>query len=822
MHQSKLKNNNSCSNAFLYLFIPLLFSTLSAPVHANIAIVSATTQNLTPVKQVDSRSSINTLISQLSPTLMTSNLQITTDTNKYSVVTSNQHINKMPTAHSFPLMSLQPWWQSNPAWFLYSFMALAFSFYTIKRFKQRKYLNKQLNQSIERIKLALSGANDEIWDWDLTTNIMYRCHSWGTLNFKQGVPLIDNQDCIHPHDSPRLLQQLQNHKQGQSEYYEAIYRVKSKQGHWLWVLDRGKVVERDKNNNALRMSGTLKDISQLKHNEHSMSLFASCFTHISAAVVIYDTEFQVVDCNAAFVQITGQNRASTVGKPWGFESCPEGFFQNLKKTLTKNGSWQGEVTAERANGSSYIIDLTIDIIRNEQGQISHFVGVFSDVSKRKETESELRKLAHSDTLTGLSNRSYFQANQSQLVAQDIEHALLVFDLDNFKKINDSIGHQIGDVLLCKVTERIAQLSSVKDRCYRLGGDEFSLIIEGTNDIDEITNIAKEVLNVIAQPYSIRGQEIALTCSIGIVLFPEDGTNSHELLKNADTAMYHAKDIGGATYQFFNDSMNKQAVKRLQVENLIRHGLKEDLFSVFYQPKIDVQKGCISGMEALVRFEAGYKGIIRPDIFIPISEQTGQIIKIGEVVLRKACRATKAWIDSGIFDGRIAVNLSAVQFRQPNLVTMINQILEETGLPAKHLELEITEGTVMDSPQEAIRTMLELREMGIALSLDDFGTGYSSLAYLKQFPLNTLKIDKAFVDDIESSERGRNMVAIIVTIAHNLGMDVVAEGVETEEQLDYLRRLNCEQLQGYLYSKPLNEQDFGDYLESQQICSLANV
>jgi EAL domain-containing protein (putative c-di-GMP-specific phosphodiesterase class I) len=260
------------------------------------------------------------------------------------------------------------------------------------------------------------------------------------------------------------------------------------------------------------------------------------------------------------------------------------------------------------------------------------------------------------------------------------------------------------------------------------------------------------------------------------------------------------------------------VHRLQVENLIRHGLKEDSFSVFYQPKISITTGKISGMEALVRFQTPKNEIVSPAIFIPVSEETGQIIDIGEIVLRKACFATKKWVDEGLFIGRVAVNLSAVQFTQINLVSLIASILEESKLPAKHLELEITEGTVMDDPKKAIATMKQIRDMGVHLSLDDFGTGYSSLAYLKKFPLNTLKIDKAFIDDIEVSEQGRNMVATIVTIAHNLDMEVVAEGVETNNQLGFLTGLGCEQLQGYLYSKPLPTDKFQQYLISHQVAN----
>lgn len=729
-------------------------------------------------------------------------------------------------AQELKIHILAPWWFSKTAWSTYILTILLVIYYFIRQAKNKEQTNIQIKASEERLKLALWGSGDEMWDWNMQTNQMYRSNIWGTLDFPTDNNRNDtsekskgddnNTQNIHPQDYQRVKQALEDHKTNKTEHYEAAYRVRDKEGTWVWVLDRGKVVERDNDDMPIRMTGTLKDISQIKQTEESLKLFAKCIENISDAVVVYDSQFKIVDCNLSFQRITGQTRSEALRQELAFNSYPDSFLQNLKKNLIHHGSWQGEIESKRMNGDAYLIDITLDIIRDENEKISHFVGVFSDITIRKETEAELRKLANSDTLTGLPNRSFFQANHSQLVAQDVEHALLVFDLDNFKKINDSLGHQIGDVLLCKVTERIATVGNIKDTCYRLGGDEFSLIIEGTNDIHKITSIADEVLNTIAEPYFIRNQEIALSCSIGIVLFPDDGDNSHELLKNADTAMYHAKDKGGDTYQFFNDSMNKQAVKRLQIENLIRHGLKEDLFSVYYQPKIEVKTGKIKGMEALVRFEAGKKGIIRPDIFIPISEETGQIIEIGEVVLRKACLATKAWLDNGMFKGRIAVNLSAVQFRQPNLAQIINEILEETKLPAEHLELEITEGTVMDSPAEAIKTMLQIRKMGIHLSLDDFGTGYSSLAYLKKFPLNTLKIDKAFIDDIEISEAGRNMVATIVTIAHNLGMEVVAEGVEYEKQLNYLKSIDCEQLQGYLYSRPLSEEDFGRYLLSHII------
>ncbi len=734
---------------------------------------------------------------------------------------------------------LPPWWLSQYALLAYCLFILLVIAYFIQQIRHRRLIHLQVQQSEERLKLSLWGSGDEMWDWNIKTGKIYRSNIWGVLEFPQDgcrnlsdaqkdalnnpqlsenekLLLLREYSNIHPQDIYRVYQAIEDHKQGKSDHFEATYRVKSTNNQWLWVLDRGKAVEYNENNIPTRITGTLKDISHIKNAEEQLKLFAKCIESISDAVVIFNRQFRIVNVNSAYQKITGESKEQVLNKPLFFSRYPDDFTLSVKRHVLTHGNWHGEIENIRNNKELYYIDLNIDIIRDDDNNISHFVGVFSDISERKANEAELRKLANSDTLTGLPNRSFFQATQTRLVEHKIPHALLVFDLDHFKKINDSLGHEVGDLLLCQVAKRIVNTARAHDTVYRLGGDEFGLIIENTNDIHTITSIAKKILSKIAEPLKLKSQELVLHSSIGIVLYPEDGSSPQELLKNADTAMYHAKGSGGNKYQFFNESMNKQAVKRLQIENLIRFGLKNDYFSVHYQPKIEIATGKIAGMEALVRFQTPSKGIISPAVFIPVSEETGQIIDIGEIVLRKACLATKKWVEAGLFDGRIAVNLSAVQFTQPNLVAVISDILKETQLPARYLELEITEGTVMDSPQSAINTMLQIRSMGIHLSLDDFGTGYSSLAYLKRFPLNTLKIDKAFVDDIEESEQGRNMVATIVTIAHNLGLQVVAEGVEQTLQLDFLASLDCEQLQGYLYSKPLAEKDFYQYLLAHKI------
>ncbi|GAA0821553.1 EAL domain-containing protein [Colwellia asteriadis] len=724
---------------------------------------------------------------------------------------------------------LAPWWLTNSAIFIYLLLSLLFISFVFQQARNRRLYHLKIKQNEERLKLSLWGSGDEMWDWNMLSGKVFRSNIWGKLEFPQDgsrntLPQQANsthitqspESNIHHHDIVRVKHELNEHIKGLSNHYEAAYRVQDKDGNWIWVLDRGKIVERNEQGKPTRMTGTLKDISQIKNTEETLKLFARCIENISDAVVIYDKDFIAVDVNKAFVQITGKTRELMIGKPLSFSQYPDKFCESIKQHLITKGRWHGEIESLHQNEDKYFTDLNIDVIYDEDQSISHFVSVFSDITKRKATESELRRLASSDTLTGLPNRTFFQLHQTKLVKNKTPHALLVFDLDNFKKINDSLGHQVGDAILCKIAERIVNIGRPQDTVYRLGGDEFSILIENTNDIHTITSISNEVLQCIAMPFKLKNQEIVLFSSIGIVLYPDDGLSPHELLKNADTAMYHAKNAGGNRYQFFNESMNKEAVHRLQVETLIRHGLREDSFSVYYQPKISIKTGQVAGMEALVRFETPAKGIISPAVFIPVSEETGQIIDIGEIVLRKACFATKKWVDAGLFNGRVAVNLSAVQFTQANLVALIASILKESQLPAKYLELEITEGTVMNAPQKAIETMNQIRDMGIHLSLDDFGTGYSSLAYLKKFPLNTLKIDKAFVDDIEVSEQGRNMVATIVTIAHNLTMQVVAEGVETNKQLDFLSSLGCEQLQGYLYSKPLPRDNFHQYLISHQV------
>jgi len=689
-------------------------------------------------------------------------------------------------------------------------LALPYLLFVIYKLRRSR---RQLRLSEKRLKSTVEGSGDTLWDWNIKTGEVIRINDKYMMNSPTIMGFPPNKGLIHPQDIPHVEHLLKKHFAEQSVFFEATYRVKDTFGKWHWVLDRGKVIEKDANLAPLRMTGTVRDISQLKSTEERLNLFAKCVESFTDALAIYDKNFKLVDINPSFLTLFGGMREQYLNKDFNLPGYDKSYVENIIDVVRQTEHIQQEIKMRNNERVLLPIEISIDEIKNEQNQITNYVVVYSDLTERKKAESQLHNLSNRDRTTSLPNRNLFFTNLHKLVQRDAHHALLVFDLDNFKKINDSLGHQLGDSLLAKLAMRLNKLTRENDVFYRLGGDEFALVMSNTNDLHVITRTAKQFLAAISTPFKMAGHELAITSSVGIVLFPEDGNTPEVLLKNADTAMYHAKKKGNS-YLFFNDTMNRQAVKRLQIENLMRFGLKEDHFEVYYQPKMNIRTGKLTGMEALVRFITPKKGIISPGVFIPIAEETGQIIDIGEVVLNKACRDVKKWLDDGLFNGRVAVNLSAKQFSLPDLTSRIDIILQKNALPSYFLELEITEGTVMDDPNEAINIMRSLSARGIHLAMDDFGTGYSSLAYLKQFPLNTLKVDKAFIDDMKN-ERGRNMVDSIVTIAHNLDLHVVAEGVEQAHQIDILKTLNCETVQGYYYSKPLSKDEFTEFLKQQQ-------
>ncbi|MDT3295494.1 EAL domain-containing protein [Shewanella sp. SP2S2-6] len=714
-----------------------------------------------------------------------------------------------------------PWWSSFQAKSIYVVITIFISFVIVKAILRRRETQRQIVLSEERLKLSLWGSGDEMWDWDIETGNIFRSNIWGALEFPRDghrSGKSDEESNIHPMDQERVREALNKHFYGETDHFEAAYRVKGKDDNWVWILDRAKIVERDDKDNALRMTGTIKNISQFKQKEEQLKLFEKAIENISEGMFILDGEYRFVEVNEACCKISLRNRTDFIGNVLTFDLYPETFSTQIRTMLKQQGRWANEVEAARGDKSHFHMELTIDAIYDELGELSHYVGVFSDISRRKQQEEELRKLTNNDLLTGLPNRSNLQVTLSNLVNREIAHALMVLDLDNFKRINDSLGHQIGDTLLKLVAARIKSLLPKNTSIYRLGGDEFAIVLDKGSDISASAAIANRIIEGLKPAFEVSNEQLVLGLSIGIVLFPEDEQSEQALLRKADIAMYHAKSAGGNCYQFYSESLNQHAIRQLEIENLIREGLKDDLFEVYYQPKVDLKRGKIAGMEALVRLNHPVHGLIPPNDFIPLAEENGLIVEIGEIVLRKACFAAQKWREQGIFSGRVAVNLSSRQFALPDIQQRIESILRLTKLPACHLELEITEGTVIKQPETAIIVMQQLAKMGVSLALDDFGTGYSSLSYLKRFPIHTLKIDKAFVDDIDKSDRDLKMVDSIITIAHNMGLSVVGEGVEQAAQLNILRALNCEEIQGYIFSKAIKETEFTLLLQEDMIKS----
>ncbi len=430
---------------------------------------------------------------------------------------------------------------------------------------------------------------------------------------------------------------------------------------------------------------------------------------------------------------------------------------------------------------------------------------------RKQAEERIRHLAHYDELTGLANRSMFSQRLSHALAQarrnGIQLAVLFIDLDRFKKINDTLGHEAGDSVLKEVAERLQGCLRESDTVGRLGGDEFVALLEGIPQSMHCAEVAQKILAAVARPFAFDTQEFHLTASIGISTYPADSEDVQSLLKNADVAMYRAKELGKNNFQFYSAQMNIHTLERLALESSLRGALERNEFVLHYQPKIDIRSGRIIGMEALVRWQHPTKGLIPPMQFIPLAEETGLIVPIGEWVLRTACARNKSWQEQGLPPLRIAVNLSARQFAHENLLQDVARVLNETGLDAAFLELEITESMVMHDPEHAIELLNKLKAMGISISIDDFGTGYSSLSYLKRFPIDSVKIDRSFIKDLPLDGDDAAITQAIIAMAHGLKLKVIAEGAETGEQLSFLRAHKCDEMQGYYFSKPLPEHEF---------------
>ncbi len=563
-----------------------------------------------------------------------------------------------------------------------------------------------------------------------------------------------------------------------------------------------------------------ENITELKSIKHKQLIMEKVFEHIGEAIVITDADNKIVATNEAFTRLTGYSQEESLGKdPKILKSGrePKKFYQAMWESLLRNDYWQGEIWDKRKDGTYYPKLLSISVVRNSDGIITNYIGGFYDVTEQKEAAETIETLSYSDSLTSLPNRFGFYERFSQLLEHAKRYnenlAILLIDLDRFKNINNSLGHAIGDKLLCEAAERLKNIVRAADIVARFGGDEFVIVLINISDSYFAVHVANKIIAAFSALFVIEGHELSSTPSIGISIFPENGLTAEDLLKNADAAMYHAKSQGRNNYQYFTREMHKEALERLSMESDLRLALERNEFYLNYQPQVNIASGQLVGVEALVRWKHPVRGIVSPGYFIPLAEEAGLIESIGEWVLRTACKDNKYWQDLGLKPLIMAVNLSARQFVQANICEIIQSALQDSGLDHRYLDVEITESLLVQNVEKVMETLNKLKSSGICLSMDDFGTGYSNLGYLIKFQFDKLKLDQSFVADITTNPDNAAIARAIITLAHNLRLKVIAEGVETEAQLNYLRTLGCDEMQGYFFSRPVPKEGIVEYLSS---------
>ena len=623
---------------------------------------------------------------------------------------------------------------------------------------------------------------------------------------------------VHPEDFQHCFDTYVTSFDARQEF-RMEYRLRRFDGEYRWLLDHG-VPLYDQQDTFLGYIGSCIDITPRKLVEADLRIASTAFES-QEAMAITDKNQIILRVNQAFVRVTGYSVEEAIGKtPTLLKSGLQDvrFYQTMWENLSRDGHWQGEIWNRRKNGEVYPEWLNITAVTDERGQVTNYVASFSDITERKTAEHEIQHLAFYDPLTQLPNRRLLQERLKHGI--DVEKregkqlALLMLDLDRFKAVNDSLGHQAGDALLQQVAGRITNRLRKVDLVARLGGDEFIVLLEDISHPNDAARIAEEIIADLSTPFRlIQSDDVRIGASIGISLYPQHGDSPEMLLDHADAALYHAKDQGRGCFAYFSENLTLAVRERIALEARLRKAIKQQELRVFYQPQVDIATGYIVGAEALVRWQDPNEGLIPPCRFIPIAEETNLIVEIGEWVLRETCRQGRHWLDEGLPALTLAVNVSPHQFRRSDINALVATVLGDTGFPAEQLELEITESGLMENQNKTTTILNSLHAQGIRLAIDDFGTGYSSLTYLKHFPLDVLKIDKGFIDDIPHNKDDMEIAATIVAMGHTLGFKVLAEGVETLEQLAFLQAQNCDLYQGYLKSRPLSADDFVALLQA---------
>jgi diguanylate cyclase (GGDEF)-like protein/PAS domain S-box-containing protein len=715
-----------------------------------------------------------------------------------------------------PLNSIH--WQSPLACFLYIITILLsfIIFWLYQRNIQRSQLLKVHEDAIfreNRLQLALIGSDSEVWDWQAHDNLMFGkriSQELGYVKLATAHSLEQHVGLIHPDDKERFLSNWKEFvsSNNRKEMFNCTYRLKHEDGNWLWYKDLGKIVTLDGDNKASRITGSYTNITQTRADEERSQYYGEAFKQTNDWVLIVNDDYTRATANQSLCGAFGWR-----DEEFDFNSNLMGlshrrwrFFQQLLPSLEEGKHWCSEEIVTTKTGKKFHVIVNINVGRSQITKNLHYICVFSDISAQKVAEQELRYLANYDHLTDLPNR--------KLLLERVKQAM-----DSSRQVNDSLGHNCGDLLLVEVSRRLLALLRSNDTVARHGGDEFVVLLETTKGIGYLGNIAQKIIEAIEKPMLLQGYQVSIGASIGIALYPNDANDSSTLLRHADLAMYHAKQLGRNTFQFFTPRMNFEASERLEKESNVKLAYANNEFLNHYQPIIDADSGKVVGFELLMRWQSKTDLII-PSAFIAMAEELGLIIPMTEAALERGLIDLKKWhqLRPSLY---LSVNLSPQHFAKENLVDYIASLVKSHDLPAHLLRIEVTESALFSEPEKAIKTMNALSSLGVILALDDFGTGFSSLSYLKRLPLDIIKIDRTFVSGIGVEKTDEAIVDATIILAKRLNMYCIAEGVETTEQLTYLTQRQCHYIQGYIYSKPVDAKTIGDFLKANIIEIKAN-
>nr|WP_255784132.1 EAL domain-containing protein [Lysobacter chinensis] len=685
---------------------------------------------------------------------------------------------------------------------------------------------QQIREREERLKLALWASGDQFWDYDLGQKQLH----WMRVHDPDGAaPQITTQTQVntvhevHADDLPRVSEQLRRHLRGDTALFLSEHRSRTPEGDWAWMRARGRVVERDAQGRAVRVAGTARDITRSRSAERERRIATEVLRSMAEAVAVFDRDFNFVSVNPAFERMTGYQASEVIGRSTGLLDSQQheaGFYRQLREELERQGRWSGEIWQRRKDGNEFLCALQSTAVHEAGGEVGHYVAVLADITDQKRAEQELRYLANYDTLTSLPNRALLSERLSRAIVRARRNnrkiALLFLDLDRFKDINDSLGHAAGDRILRAAANRLQQTVGPEHTVARLGGDEFTVVLEDLENIEQAEQVARQLLEAFETALDFdERHDVSISPSIGISLYPDHAQVPTDLLKHADTAMYQAKAAGRRTWMRYHETMDVEIRRRATITAALRKVLDRGELQLVYQPQLSLRDQRITGVEALLRWHSDEHGMIPPSQFIPLAEETGLILDIGEWALREACMRLMQWRHQGHTDLTMAVNVSALQLLRGNLPQVVARALEDTGIPPDRLELELTESVIMANAEQGAATLAALRRLGVGLAVDDFGTGYSSLAYLKRLPITSLKIDKEFVDDLGGDSDDAAITSTVITMAHSLGLNVIAEGVEDESQMQFLLANGCDEVQGYWLSRPLDASSCAAFLSEWQ-------